>query len=294
MLKRRIEFIKITNIFLFFIILTGCAPQISMRQTIYRNEVTVLDALSMTDRETFDKNWKIADVLLEQDKMAWIATDSILPRLTDNEKKLVKGYVIDGSLNNGVVYFFSEDMLNEIEIVGTASFMNSNLIATTKGDMDIATRVLKMAKCIQKAKQINEEYIANQKVNYNSYSIISDNRITVYLAPGSINGYFILCGGIKTEFDEDLHIIQNTELHKSIVVFKSKNMGDIMARSSSVTPVINEIDILQYLVWKNIVYNQMISTEKYGFLLYNVPDEGKIIKRIFTQEEMKKNKEPRL
>jgi hypothetical protein len=65
-------------------------------------------------------------------------------------------------------------------------------------------------------------------------------------------------------------------------------MGDVMARSSSVTPVLNEIDILQFLIWKDVIYNQMIVTGKYGFFLYNVPDEGRIIKRAFTQEEMKR------
>lgn len=274
------------NLILLLILIIGCASQIAMRQTVHRNEVTSLDALTQEDRDSFDNNWEIADKLLEQDKMAWIATDSILPKLTDSEKEMLRGYVTDGSLFNGEVYFFSADNTNEIFIVATASFSNGKFAATTKGNMNIDSRILDMAKCIQEAKKMNREYIANQEVNYNTYALKNDGGITVYLAPGSVDGYFVLCGGIKTVFDKDLELKSNTELHKSIVVYETRNMGDVMARSSSVTPVLNEIDILQYLIWKDIVFNQMIVTEKYGFFLYNVPDEGRIIKRAFTQEEM--------
>jgi hypothetical protein len=278
------------NLKLIFLLMfiVGCAPQVAMRQTVYRNEATSLDALTQEDKETFDTNWKIAEKLVEQDKMAWIATDSILPRLTDKEKELIRGYVTNGSLLKGEVFFFSENSDKEISVVVTASFFNGRFAAATKGDINVDSRIVDMAKCIQKAKQINLEYIANQKVNYNSYAFDDDNGITVYLAPGSIDGYFIFCGGIKAEFDKNLNLKSKIELHKSIVVFETRKMGDIMARSSSVASVINEIDILQFLIWKDVVYNQMIATDKYGFFLYNVPDEERIITRAIKLEEMKK------
>lgn len=258
-----------------------------MRQTVFRNEVASLEALTEKDRETFDQNWAIGEKLLEQDKMAWVGTDSILPRLTDKEKSLIRGYVTEGSLFYGDVFFFSEDSINNISIVATASFSNGKFSAISKGETNIEPSIVNIAKCIQKARLVNIEYIRSQKVNYNTYSLITDSGIVVYLAPGSVNGYFILCGSIKTEFDKDLNVARNTELHKSIVVFETRENGAILARSSSVTPVLNEIDIMQYLIWKDIVYNQMITTGKYSFLLYNVPDEGRIIKKVLATEEMK-------
>lgn len=286
--ERQNRLMKTLNLLLITLFFVGCASQISMRQTVYRNEVSSLDALTQQDKESFDQNWEIAEKLLEQDKMAWIATDSILPRLADSEKEMLRGYVTDGSLFNGEVFFFSENNENKISIVATASFSNGRFTAAAKGDMNIESRIVDMAMCIQKAKHVNQEYITNQKVNYNTYALDNDNGITVYLAPGSVNGYFILCGGIKTEFDKNKNLKSNTELHKNIVVFETRKMGDVMARFSSVTPVLNEIDILQFLIWKDVIYNQMIVTGKYGFILLNVPDEGRIIKRAFTQEEMKR------
>jgi hypothetical protein len=250
--------------------------------------VPSLDALTEKDRETFDQNWAIGESLLVQDKMAWIGTDSILPRLTEKEKELIRGYVTEGSLYYGDVFFYSDDSSGNISIVATASFSNGKFSVVTKGETNIESNVVNMVKCIEKAKQINNEYIRRQKVNYNTYSLNTDSGVVVYLAPGSVDGYYIFCGGIKTEFDKDLNVMRNTELHKSIVVFEAQKIGEMLVRSSSVTQVLNEIDIMQYLIWKDMVYNQMIATQKYGFSLYNVPDEGRIIKKVFTMEEMKK------
>lgn len=286
--KGKIMRIKISPLFIPILFFIGCAPQLASRQTIFRDEVTSLDALSTEDRDLLDRNWKTAEDLFEQDKMAWIASDSLLPKLTQQEMEPIRGYVVNGSLYNGEVFFFSEDKTQQISIVATVFFINGKFSNVTKSPVDIPSSVPKMAKCIQNAREINKDYITRQNVNYNTYSLVTDSGITIYMAPGSVNNYFILCGGILTEFDEDLNLKRNTELHKSIVVFESKKVGTILARSSSVTPVLNEIDILQYLVWKDVIYNQMIMTGNYSFFLYNIPDEQRIIKRVLTKKDLEK------
>ena len=89
-----------------------------MAQTIKRNEVSSLKSLTEEDARVFDNNWKAAEKMVEQDQMAWIGTDSVIPRLNQNELNKLRGYVVRGNVSAGEVnyYSFNEDSTKKVHI----------------------------------------------------------------------------------------------------------------------------------------------------------------------------------
>lgn len=268
--------------------ITGFAWSSDVKQKIMRDQVSSMEALLPAELQLFERNWKIAEEIVEQGKMVWIANDSIKPHLSQADMQRIEGYVVHGDASNGEVYFYSTDGNSKVNIIAAAMF-NDGKFMTAVTNMEIYdSSIISSAICVQKAKVLNLQYIKNQNVFYNTYSFFEDSTITVYLAPGSIPDYCIINGGIKTVFNRSYNVLSNDLLHKSILAYKLKQKGDVLIRSSDNSDILNEIDIAQYLIWKNRYYNQMITTRLFIFYLYYIPDEDRFVKRVLYKDKKKR------
>ncbi|MBL8025206.1 MAG: hypothetical protein JNL74_02275 [Fibrobacteres bacterium] len=116
--------------------------------------------------------------------------------------------------------------------------------------------------------------------------MVDDASITIYLAPGAYKNFIHHAGGIKVVFGKDLAVRSNEQLHLGSVPVDLNVKCDISARTSSVTEIINEIDIAQYLIWRKKFYNNLIKTKKYAFFLYYIPDDDTTIKQVFSNKDI--------
>lgn len=251
--------------------LIGCASG----QVVMRDRQTNLSEFDNFSHNVFKANWNIAEEISKQDAIAWVASDSILSKLSEANLRKIDGYIANGDFNNGSVVFFDIENNDKIKNVATVKFMGNKLKYGLDGNEQTDSVFIYSAKALLRSREINKKYMAKQNANYNEYVVLNNGRIFIYMMPANTDRFMVMGGGIKSEFDKD-RLVRNTELHLSIIPFEISEISDINARSSSVTDVPNEIDIAQYLMNCKKMYNQMIRAKKYTVLFYFIPQEDRI------------------
>lgn len=257
------------------LLFSGCAGNRELQQPAMRGASSSLSVLSPSEKILYQKHRNIARGITEEDRMAWMASDLVVPYL--EKLKLspeTRGnYVVDGNLRQGNVNFYRVKEKNEISIWAKAIYTNGK-ITTKVGSQPFDSLTLKKIEVLEKSRDVNQAYLEQQRCHYNTYAFANDSSFTVYLAPESVEEYALWEGGIKSVFDQGAHLTQNMELQRSIVVSSTKDRG---VCSSSNSTVLNEADLAQYLIWNKVFFNQIIVTPTYVFMLYYIPDEDRMV-----------------
>ncbi len=222
-----------------------------------------------------EKNWATAQKIADYDYYSWVASDSLLLNKHKIKDNLIMGWVVIFE-NNETRVLFGNNIENSFYKYFEVKFTGNDISCFTyeTGKKD-SSKAYELFWAIGKAKKINENIITKSKVSYNSYAFESSDSTFVYFSPGSNNDNLILCGGIKTVFKKQ-ELLLNKKLHYSPVEFSDIPNNAVLYRTSSMNKLINEIDIAQFLIFKDWIPKQIITTRKFTFSLTYDKESGKV------------------
>ena len=220
--------------------------------------------LTSAEHLIFKNNWDVAQDIAEYDFYSWIASDSLMRYHDKINEEAIEGYVVIFD-DSGPRVVFGNTIENSLQkyfdVTFTDDKINCELYVNGKKESKKANTLFW---AINKAKEINHEYLMSENIPYNSYAFVKGDSTIVYLSPGSTNDYLILCGGLKTTFNKK-KLIENVKLHKSPMVVEYKPNMAYIIRTSGNNDIPNEVDIAQFLILKEWIPIHLIITTKYNF-----------------------------
>lgn len=226
--------------------------------------LTVLDADNF---KLMEKRQAIGAVLAYQDKLAWVASDTLVAGISPAAMDKLEGYVAQGSVQDGFVVFYAVQEGKAVQ-VARLDFKNGviskDYTETVIEDGGLSALVL----ANNSANKFFDKYPEKLNISYNSYILEENGAFVSYFMPGSTNEYIVFGGCFKLTADESLN--WNAEkLHKGPMAMKFANLtkSKVLMRTSSMDKLLSETDYAQFYITKDWAPTQYIQTSDYTFLL---------------------------
>jgi hypothetical protein len=240
------------------------------------------------ENRILDQNWAIAQALIDYDYFSWIASDSLIKYRDKIDSKKFNGWIVDkNDLRSTVIFGNIKDncLLSCFRVPFISTHVGPALFNDTCYSSNSNAYVGFNAMNLMRTKLKTE--FDSLRVPMNSYVLFDQDTIVVYFFPGSTDKYTIVCGGYRAKFNrKTLEIIENIKLHKSPLVIEKRPRNAVGSfRTSSISEIINEVDIAQAFLLKTQMPKQYIATRKYIFIFHFDQSTGSLDFRIAKQDK---------
>lgn len=243
-------------------LLCGCASTQADRSAA--EPLSTMDAENI---KVMQERQALGALLASQDKLAWIASDTLVISISTAALDKLEGYVAQGSVQNGFVVFYGKQD-DKIVQIARLDFRDGKIAKNYEESPIEDDALAGLVAANSSANKFFDKSADKLSISYNSYIIENENGYTSYFMPGSTNDYMVFGGCFKLTAGKSLD--WNIEkIHKSPMAIKFSDMkkSTILMRTSSVGDVLSETDYAQFYITKEWAPMQYVRTDSYTFLL---------------------------
>lgn len=241
---------------------SGCASNKGVQGQAH--SITALDAENF---KVLEERQSVGATIASQDRIAWIASDSLVKSIDPSALDKLEGYVAQGDLQDGyaVFYGYQNDRFFQVARI---DFINGRLTKDLSEKNIVDDRLLALVEANHSANQFFNRFTDKLNIVYNSYIMERDSGYTVYFMPGSTNEYLVFGGCFKLS-SNDVQDWKIEKLHNGPVAMKFDKVkqSNLLMRTSSMDKLPSETDYAQFHITKEWAPVQYIQTDSYLFLL---------------------------
>jgi len=226
--------------------------------------ITALDAENF---RIIENRQALGASIASQDRVAWVASDSVVSNINPSALDKIEGYVAQGDTQDGYAVFYGYQDDRYIQ-VARVDFKDGRL---TKDFVEKAiddNRLLGLVKANNSANRRFNLYTDKLNIVYNSYIMENDSGYTVYFIPGSTNDYLVFGGCFRlSSSDSQEWTIEKLHNGPVAIKFEKVKQSNMLMRTSSNDKLPSETDYAQFHITKQWAPVQYIQTSSYVFLL---------------------------
>ena len=241
---------------------SGCASNKAVQ-----GQSRSLTALDAENFRIIENRQAVGASIASQDRIAWIASDSLVKTIDPSALDKLEGYVAQGNIQEGFAVFYGYQDDRYIQLA-RIDFRDGKLTKDYAEKNIQDDRLLKLVKASHSANRRFNLFTDKLNIIYNSYIIESDSGYTVYFIPGSTDEYLVF-GGCFRFVSKDAEEWEIEKLHKGPVAIKFEKLkqNKFLMRNSAMDKLPSETDYAQFHITKEWAPVQYIQTDSYLFLL---------------------------
>lgn len=244
------------------LLMVGCASNKGVQGQA--RSITALDAENF---RIIENRQAVGASIASQDKIAWIASDSLVVSIDPSALDKLEGYVAQGDMQDGFAVFYGFQDERYIQLA-RIDFRDGKLTKDFAEKNIEDGLLLKLVKASHSANRRFNLYTDKLNIVYNSYIMENDSGYTVYFIPGSTDEYLVFGGCFRlSSSDSQEWTIEKLHDGPVAIKFEKVKQSNMLMRTSSNDKLPSETDYAQFHITKQWAPVQYIQTSSYVFLL---------------------------